>query len=130
MSANGYTVENVLKKGTAQVIGASETSTVVSEVFRMSAEDSKFCLIRLDTNTVTVTNAVTADLQHSWDGGTTWEDVGTGAQVAIAGNNTYQIEMDYAAANTSLVWPLARVVINSGVGDAATVAAIYVTRRL
>ena len=77
-----------------------------------------------------MTSAVTANLQHSWDGGTTWEDIGSGAQVSITGNDSYQIEHDYAAANTTLAWPLARVVITTGASDAATVDAVYVTRRL
>ena len=128
--ANGYVIENILKNQTAVVIGASETDTVVSNVVRMTGEDSKFSLVRLDTSSVTVTNAVTANLQHSWDGGTTWEDIGSGVQVAITGNASYQIELEYSAANSSLSWPLARVVVTSGVSDAATIDAIYISRRL
>ena len=128
--ANGYTVENVLKGGAQVAVGASETDTVVSNDFRMSAEDSKFLLVRIDTSSVTVTNAVTANLQHSWDGGTTWEDLGSGSQVSIAGNASYQIEHDYAASNTSLAWPLARIVVTSGVSDAADIDAVYISRRL
>jgi hypothetical protein len=120
----------MLKKGAAQTLGASETDTVVTKDFRLSGEDSKFLLIRLDTSSVTVATAVTANLQHSWDGGTTWEDLGSGSQVSITGNDSYQIEHDYAAANTSLAWPLARVVVSTGSGDAATVDAVYVSRRL
>jgi len=128
--SNGYQSKNVLKQQTAVVIGASETDTPITNEFRMSGEDSKYFLARIDANTVTVTNAVTANLQHSWDGGTTWEDVGSGAQVAIAGNDTYQIELEYTAANTTLTWPLARIVVTSGVDDAATIAAVYISRRL
>lgn len=130
MAANGYTVEDMLLPSGAVTLGASETDTAVTKVFKLSGEDSKFLLIRLDTSSVTVTNAVTANLQHSWDGGTTWEDLGSGSQVSIAGNASYQIEHDYAASNTSLAWPLARVVVTTGVGDAATVDAVYVSRRL
>lgn len=128
--SNGYQSKNVLKQQTAVVVGASETDTVVTNEFRMSGEDSKYFLARIDANTVTVTNAVTANLQHSWDGGTTWEDVGSGAQVAIAGNNTYQIELEFSASNSTLTWPLARIVVTSGVDDAATIAAVYISRRL
>lgn len=128
--ANGYTVDNVLLRGSAVTLGASETDTVVSNSFNLSGEDSKFFLVRLDTSSVTVTNAVTANLQHSWDGGTTWEDLGSGSQVSITGNNSYQIEHDYAASNTSLAWPLARIVVTTGVSDACTVDAVYISRRL
>ena len=124
-----YGVDNMVPARGAITLGASETDTVVSEVFDMSNEDSKYSLIRLDTSSVTVTNAVTANLQHSWDGGTTWEDIGSGVQVSITGNNTYQMELDYSAANSSLAWPLARVVVTTGVGDACTVDAVYVSRR-
>lgn len=127
--ANGNSVRNYLKVSGAVTLGASETDTVVSETFAMSAEDSKFCLVRLDTSSVTVTNAVTANLQHSWDGGTTWEDIGTDSQVAIAGNNTYQITHDSTSTNSTISWPLARVVVTTGVGDACTVDAVYVSRR-
>lgn len=127
--ANGHSIRNYLLNGSAVTLGASETDTPVTTTFAMSAEDSKYCLIRIDTSSVTVTNAVTANLQHSWDGGTTWEDLGSGSQVSITGNDSYQIEHDYAAANTSLTWPLARVVVSTGVSDACTVDAVYVSRR-
>lgn len=128
--ANGYTVENVLKGGAAVTLGASETDTVVSETIRMSAEDSKCMLVRLDTSSSTVATGITANLQHSWDGGTTWEDIGSGVQVSLTGDATYQMELEHTAANTTLAWPLCRVVVSSGSGDAITVDAVYVTRRL
>lgn len=128
--ANGYVVEDVVKNGASVVLGASETDTVVSNTIRMSAEDSKFMLIRLAVDTTTVATGITANLQHSWDGGTTWEDLGSGAQVSITGDGTFQIEHDYAASNNSLAWPLARVVVSTGAGDAATVDNVYISRRL
>lgn len=128
--AQGYTVENVVKSGTAQTLGASETDTVVSNTFRMSAEDSKFFLARLDTSSSTVATGITANLQHSWDGGTTWEDIGSGVQVSITGDASYQMELEYSASNTTLAWPLARIVVSTGAGDAVTVDAVYISRRL
>lgn len=127
--ANGFSVRDYLLQGSSVTLGASETDTVVSFNFPMSAEDSKFCLIRLDTSAVTVTNAVTANLQHSWDGGTTWEDVGSDSQVSITGNASYQIRHLHTNSNATETWPLARVVITTGASDACTVDAVYVSRR-
>lgn len=127
--ANGHSSRDFLLPSGAVTLGASETDTVVSSVFAMSAEDSKHCLIRLDTSSVTVTNAVTANLQHSWDGGTTWEDVGSDSQVSITGNASYQISHEHTATNSTATWPIARVVVSTGVSDACTVDAVYVSRR-
>ena len=124
----GYTIKDRLINTTAIAVGASETDTVLTSEFKISHEDSMALLVRLDTSAVTVTNAITAKLQSSFNGGTTWVDSNT---VSITGNDSYQIEINaYQGTPDVILWTLARVVITSGVSDAATVDNVYVTTRL
>jgi hypothetical protein len=127
--ANGYSQRDMLLRGAQVAVGASETDTVVTNTFAMSPEDSKFCLIRIVCTSVTVTNAISAELEHSWDGGTTWLTLGTDDDVSISGNGTFEIEHNHENTNSQLTWPLCRVTVTSGVSDAVDVDAVYVTRR-
>jgi hypothetical protein len=121
--------KDLLKNGAQVAIGASETNTPITGVFSVSAEDSKYMLIYLTASSTTVTNAITAKLQTSYDGGSNFIDVGSAAQVSITGDGDFEITHMFEESNDRLLWPLARVVITSGVSDAVDVDAVYVTRR-
>jgi hypothetical protein len=130
MSANGYSARNYLKKGATITLGASETDTVVSEVFRVSAGDSLYLNVYLTADNTTVATGITANLQHSYDGGTTWLDVGSNSQVSITGDADFQIKHKFDETNDQVMWPMGRVVVSTGAGDAADITAVRVTRRL
>lgn len=123
----GYTAKDLLTDKTNIVIGASETDTVVTRNFKISNGDSKSMLVKVEAITTTIGTAVTANLQDSWDGGTTWADVKT---VSITGDGAFEIEVNALDGADTLMWPLGRVTIDSGSGDAATITNVYVTRRL
>jgi len=122
----GYASEDLLINKTQIAVGASETDTPITNPFRISAEDSKALMVNVVCTSVTVTNAITANLQDSVDGGVTWADVKT---VAIAGNGTVEIEINAHDGSDTLVHPLARITVDSGVSDAVDVDAVWVTRR-
>ena len=123
----GYTSRDLLTNGTSIVVGASETNTVVTNTFKISDADAKTMLVKIEAITVTSATAITANLQDSWDGGTTWADVKT---VAIAADGAVEIEVNTLDGGDTLMWPLGRVTIDSGSGDAATITNVFVTRRL
>lgn len=123
----GYTSRDLLTDKTSIVIGASETDTVVTRNFPITHEDSKSMIVKVEVTTTTITNAVTANLQDSWDGGTTWADVKT---VSITGDGAFEIEVNAIDGADTLMWPLGRITIDSGVDDAATITNVWVTRRL
>ena len=63
------------------------------------------------------------------------DDDDSGAGSITAANSTpgaatlvYEIENNVAGTDTTM-WPLARVIMTTGVGDTATVSAVYVSRR-
>ena len=122
----GYASEDLLINKTQVAVGASETDTLIANPFRASAEDSMALMVNVVCTSVTVTNAITANLQDSIDGGTTWADVKT---VAIAGNGTVEIEVNAWDGGDTIMHPLLRVTVDSGVGDAVDVDNVWVTLR-
>ena len=120
----GYSKDNVLLRGASVTLGASETDTVVSDVFNLEAGDSLHLSAAVTASGVTVTNAVTAKIQSSMDG-VTWVDSET---VAIAGNAQY-IASHAIEANQPALLIKGRIVVSTGVGDAATIDEVFVTRR-
>ena len=112
--------EELLNK-TQVAVGASETNTVISEIF--SIMDPLTILIDIVCTSVTVTNGITAKLQVS-SGNDEWEDSKT---VSITGNDTFTIDTNITddAANLPLR-PLGRVVVTSGVADAVDVDGVRV----
>ena len=123
---SSYQAINRLLRETNVVIGASETDTPITADFAVTPEDSKHIKVAVVATTVTSTTGINARLQDSYDGGTTWTDV---ASVEITAAGTFEIEHDVSEASTGMMWPLARVIVDSGVSDAATVTAVYVTTR-
>lgn len=123
----GYQVKNYLLNGAAQSVGASATAQAVTPTFTITAGDSKNLLVKVVASGVTSTTGITAKLQDSFDGGTTWEDAG---EVDITTDGNFEIEHDAGEATTGVLWNLGRVVATTGTGDAVTVDAVYVSRRL
>lgn len=134
MSEGHYAKNQILVTalGAGKVLGASETATVVSREFRISAADSLNFRMAIKVSTVTVAAAVTAKLQHSWNGGTTWAAVGNRAQVAITADGVFEISLvatDTSDAAQLPLYPLARLVCDTGGGDAVTFDEIWVVHR-
>lgn len=131
--SDGYKTKNYIKRGQSVVVGASETDTIVTDPWSVSSQDSLYTLIKLKCTTVTVAAAITAKLQHSWDGGTTWEAVGNRAQVTVTADGVFLISVistDTSDAAQLPLWPLARLTLTTGAGDAATVTEVWVSRRV
>ena len=124
----GHYTKNVLLNGAAQVVGESVTAQAVSNEFRINAEDSLNFRMSILTTTSTVAVGITAKLQHSWDGGATWFAVGSRAQVAITGDDSFEISLvvtDTSDAAQLPLYPLGRLVIDTGAGDAVTITEIW-----
>lgn len=114
--------QNVLLNQASQVIGASVTKQVVSEVFGLSDISRRSLVVKITAADVTVTTGITAKLQHGVAG--TFFD---SADVAIAGNGSVLLQIDAANGDEGVLLPLgdtARVVITTGTGDAVTVTAV------
>lgn len=110
----------------ATVVGASKTNMVVSKLFRISEGGSRHMVIKLTAGTVTVTNAITAKLQTTTDTAGTWVDSKT---VTISGNGDFYIKLMAETAGDQTYLPLlcnGRIVVTSGVGDAATITLVEV----
>ena len=123
----GYLSRDLLINKTQIAVGASETNTPITVPFRASSEDSMAMIVNVVCTSVTGTNAITANLQDSYDGGTTWADVKT---VAISGNGTFEIEVNAHDGSDTIMHPLLRVTVDSGVSDAVDVDNVWVTRRV
>ena len=121
----GYQSKDLLINNTQIAVGASETDTPITVPFRASAEDSMAMIVNVVCTSVTVTNAITANLQDSYDAGTTWADVKT---VAISGNGTFEIEVNAFDGSDTIMHPLLRVTVDSGADDAVDVDNVWVTR--
>ncbi len=122
----GYASEDLLINKTQIAVGASETNTVITNPFRASHEDSMAMMVNVVCTSVSVTNAITANLQDSIDGGTTWADVKT---VTISADGTFEIEVNAWDGGDTIMHPLLRVTVDSGASDAVDVDNVWVTRR-
>lgn len=126
-----YTMDDKLLDLTSVVLGASETNTVVSEVVRISDEDSRCINIDITAASTTVATGITAKLQDSAQGGAlaSWNDNGT---VSITGDGVFTIDLLAEASGDQANLPLRpyiRVVVSTGVGDAATISKVLVSKR-
>jgi hypothetical protein len=71
---NGYTVKDLVLDSAGVTCAASST-TAVSRTFNMSGEDSRNVKVALGFSSMEEVTGITFALQHSYDGGTTWENV-------------------------------------------------------
>lgn len=103
--ANGYRMNNLIKgKQSSISIGASETDTVITDDIIISAEDSKNIAIRIKIDSTATAREVTGisfSLQHS-PYETTWEDVGTQADVALASTLATVVDADISSTNDTI----------------------------
>lgn len=119
---------NYVKRGNS--VGASATNEPVSLAFGINSFQAKNFLAAIVAEGVTSATAITAKLQHSYDDGQTFVDVGDQAQATITGDGVFYIRanIEVAAAAAQLpLFPTVRVVVSSGAGDAATVSAVWVS---
>ena len=131
MAGYGMSDNNTPDSG-AVTVGASETNTVVSRTKRISADDSLELMVRVKSSSVTVTNAVTAKLQHRWSEDEDWSLVGSQAQVSITGNGWFGFKVSVRNSTDEAqlpLAPLARLVVTTGVGDAATIDQVLFSER-
>jgi hypothetical protein len=117
----GYVTREVLLNGSSVVLGASETNTVVSENHRIGCELKDHQMVAISAASVTAGAGITAKLQHSWDGGSTFIDV-TSASVAITADGVFHI------ATQTQLYPIQRVVVTTGAGSAATINSVVMLR--
>lgn len=121
---SGHRVDNVLLRQAAQAVGASATDQVVSSNFPITAEDSK--MMKIMVAVTGKSGTVTAKLQDSHDGGTTWGDAGS---VSVTADGNFEINHNIYDGTTATLWPLGRVVITTSTTSGATITAVRVTRR-
>jgi hypothetical protein len=84
---SGYNTKEVIKSGSAVTTTASST-TQVSNVFNISAGDSKNQLVSVTLTAVAETTGLSIALQDSPDGGTTWSSVQTANIGSVASVET------------------------------------------
>jgi hypothetical protein len=123
---SGYTSESVLLQAAAQVLGASVTKQVVSNVFHFSAEDSLYSVFEITSSGRSGT--VTAYLQTSLDG-TTWSDTKTvtvnanAVYLKISANDTTN-DIDYVPLR-----PLGRLAVTTAGASGVSVDNIVRSKR-
>lgn len=109
----------------SQVVGASQTNTVISKPYRVTSWGAIRHAIAVKCSAVTVAAGITAKLQTSVDGGTTWVDSKT---VAVTTNGVVYIKLLSDTAGDQTYLPLlnsAQVVLTTGAGDTATIDWVY-----
>ncbi len=123
---SGYTSESVLLAATAQAVAASQTDQVVSKVFTLSKDDSRYSVF--DFNCSGISGTVTAKIQDSHDG-SKWYDSKT------ATISTQYTRLDISADDTTNdinyvpLRPLCRLVITTAGASGATVDGLIRTVR-
>ena len=122
----GFNNKDFLSKVESIAVIASQTKQAVVNKFRISELDSKEIRVQITSSSVTVTNAITAGLETSYDGGLTWTSVDT---QAIAGNGDVSMTFSYVAGTNNALGATGRVVITTGVGDVVTIDKIWITQR-
>lgn len=118
-----------LLQGAAQAVGASATDTAVSENWTPTYLDCERLLVAVKASSVTASTGITAMVEQSPDGGTTWAD-SKSAGVAISGNGWIYIRVNpQTSGDTVPLAPLLRVTVTTGSGDAVTVDDVRVLFR-
>lgn len=131
--SNGYFQEAVLKNGTAVVVGASATDTVISNEFHITTSGSKHLRIIVVADSVTAGAGITWELDQ-WlgldeDGNDEWATVGAPKTVAITGDGVTTMMWNSDVAADAAYLPLTnkcRVTVTTGVGSAVTIEAVRV----
>lgn len=124
---NGYSADNVVISP-SPVVGASQTNSVVTRAYPITAGGSLHHVVVIDATGVTVTTAITAKLQTSV--GTIWADSKT---VAITATGRFYIKLSAETSADQTYLPLlnnGRVVVTTGTGDTATITAVNILQDL
>jgi hypothetical protein len=131
MSSDAHSIEDVLLKGTSQVV--ANATAAVSKPFRMSSSDSMLFKCAVKASAVTAGGGISTFLQHSWDGGTTWATVdATAAGVAITTAATVQFTLNgYLAGDAAVtpVWPWCRIAVTAASDATCSIDNVWITRR-
>lgn len=126
---SAHSAKSVLLNNASQAVTASQTNSVLSEVFSLSEADARQLVVDFNVSAITVVAAVTAKLQDSQDG-TNWFDKKT---LALTATGWKTIKITDADATNDAQWlPLrhqARLVVTTGVGDSVTVDAVIRSTR-
>jgi len=126
---------HITKNQSARVltVAAAQTNQVVSKVYHVSDRDSVCYSVDIIYSDAVVAVAITAKVQSSPDGGTTWIDAKTVALTAATATATRKtISADINIAGDQALLPLrslARVVVTTGAGDSITIDSIWVSCR-
>lgn len=118
---NGWSPQDIIREPIT--VGASQTNSAVSKDTGLSAGGAVQGLrVDFKVSAVTVTNAITAKLQHrTLD---TWTDLaGANASVAITADGEYTLKQLALISADQPNFPLKkqlRVVVTTGVGDTVT----------
>lgn len=116
--------KNMVLKGTAQAVAASQTKQVVSDTIEgLSTEDSKVFQVVIEVSGHSGT--VTGVLQDSPDG-SNWSDVKT---VSITGDGQFEIANNVYNGTDAPMWNQARVCITTAAASGVTVDKVIVSRR-
>lgn len=118
-------VQQDVTVASSQVVGASTTNQPISKEYRVTSWGALRHVVAIKCSAVTVAAAITAKLQTSVDGGTTWVDSKT---VAVTTNGVFYIKLLSDLAGDQTYLPLlntARVVLTTGAGDTATIDWVY-----
>ena len=121
---SGYVIKSRLINEVAQAIGASETDVELTNLFKVSADDSTRMNIAVTSASNSGTSTV--NVQSSPDGGTSWV---TAASGTLSDGTTY-FEFDAVQEADVAMWPLARIVVTTAGASGTTISAVYATTRL
>lgn len=122
-------VERIKDKASQSVL-ASATTPVTSS-FPMSDLDAKDISVVVKYDDAAVTNGITAVIQTSHDGGTTWTSHTSVVITAATATETRKyLHMNEVVSTTDFpLFSRGRIAIVTGVGDTATIDSVYVSRR-
>lgn len=124
---NGWAAANYVI-GSSKTVGATETNTVVSQEWPITAGGSLNCVIKIVCSGVTAATGITAKLQTAI--GSDWVDSKT---ASVSGNGNVYIKLQTALAGDQTYLPLlnkGRIVVTTGAGDAVTVSGVHVLQEL
>lgn len=131
---NGYSAYDYLLKEAAQTVAGVNTGRAVTDEFPMTADDSRWFVVRISVAAITVVGSVTARVQENWGDSAGWHDVGTRASAALTATGVTEIQMiieDVDDQDELPTAPRCRVVIvNTNGGDTVTINKVTVSRRL
>ncbi len=122
---NGYTVKEMILNG-ASVACTQNSTTAITNVFRITPEDSVNILVRVTVSAISVGTGITLVLQDSCDG-STWATV---KSTALSATTNYELENNMFNGSDTAIWPLARIVVVTQGSDTVTLSSALVTRRL